>query len=494
MYPAPAGAKTKADPAAFVSELTARTELDGSSLESLALGLAGGGVAARARLALLEAEGKRGLAAVIGAYARLDGPGRDLARRIIDAAPCKDKLGLYIPHLTGKDREEADRARDRIRRCGKDAGPPLLAALEAAKGDARIAVAEEAAFVAPDAAVPFLVLALDAAKTPDERRPFRRAIGKAATRDVGVRALGRALADPMFGQLSLAARVDFLRALGDEAPRVEGSAAALAAASKAATAFRERYLLLSPASSLAKSGDKGALTVLGSALSDKAEHRLRARGAELAAGIAPLRPKLLVLIDDPEVRVREAALGALASKGALDGAATIKLLVRLVKDPWTFVRRAAAAALVSAPTSAETDKSIGAAVDFEPSPIVRAEMMSTLGARRAKVAAPVVAERAFDQRETADVRSRALEALGDMCATEHLEAITELALRGQAPVFEADRKLAIAGITALGRLRPADLKTRLAPLSAKSAPAEIREVTRLVLADPARPCPASATK
>ncbi|NUO49207.1 MAG: hypothetical protein HOV80_10165, partial [Polyangiaceae bacterium] len=158
------------------------------------------------------------------------------------------------------------------------------------------------------------------------------------------------------------------------------------------------------------------------------------------------------------------------------------------KDPWTFVRRAAAASLAGAPSGAETDGAIAAAVDFEPSPLVRAEMMKTLGARNAKSTSKVVSERAFDDRETADVRARAIEALGQMCDRASTEAISELAMRGKAPVFEADRKLAIAGITALGRLRPADLAARLAPLGAEGAPAEIREVTRRVLGDKSPGC------
>ncbi len=496
--PAPKAGGTKGegkvDPSAFVAELTVRTELDAKSLDDLAKGLSGGGAAPRDHLALLEAAGKRGLEATIAAYPALDGPGRDLARRLVDAAPCADKLVLYVPLLVGKDRDEADRARDRVRRCGKDAGGPLLAALDRETGEARGVLAEEAALLAPDQAVPRLILGLDAAKSSAERRPFRRALGKALTREVGVRAVGRAISRPEFAQLSLAARVDVLRALGDDAGRVEGASAALAKTASESKAFRERYLLLGPAAALARSGDASATAIVAAAIADRGDARLRARGAEVAGGIAPLRAKLLESIDDSEVRVREAALASLSKKGSLDGEATVKVLVRLVKDPWTFVRRSAAAALVGAPKGGATDGSIAGAVDFEPSPLVRAEMMKTLGARRASGAVPVVAERAFDAKEAADVRVRAIEALGDICAKDQLEPLSELALRGQAPVFEADRKLAVASITALGRLRPADLAQRLSPLTAEGAPAEIREVTRLVLADKTRACDGAGAK
>jgi hypothetical protein len=487
VHPAGGGGK-KGDPAAYVSEIRARTQLDGKAIEDLARGLAGGGPAARDNLAVLEAEGKRGLAAAIAVYDELDGAGRDLARRLIDAAPCADKLPLYIPLLVGKDKDEAERARDRIRRCGKDAGAPLLAKLESAKPEELGVLAEEAAFVAPDAAVPFVLKALDAAPDSAGRRPLRRALAKAAARETGIRALGRAASDPGFAKLSLAARVDFLRALGDDAPRVEGADKAFASTQTDATSFRDRYLLLAPAAALARAGNKSAEGALASALGDAKQPRLRARAAELSAGVAGLRPKLLVLVDDEEVRVREAALASVAQKGTLDQAVTVRLLVRLVKDPWTFVRRAAAAGLAGAPAGATTDAAIGGAVDFEPSPIVRAEMVKTLGLRKATTATGVVAERAFDDKEAVDVRVQAIEALGRICARDQLGAISELAMRGQAPVFEADRKLAIAAITALGHLRPADLGSRLAPLGAKNAPAEIREVTRLVLADKARTC------
>ncbi|NUO51614.1 MAG: hypothetical protein HOV80_22385, partial [Polyangiaceae bacterium] len=333
VHPASGKGDKKGDPSAYVSEIRARTELEGKSLEDLAKGLSGGGPRARDNLALLEAEGKRGLAAVIAVYPELDGAGRDLARRIIDAAPCAEKLALYLPLFVDKDREEAERARDRIRRCGKEAGPPLLAKLETATGEARAAYAEEAALIAPDQAVPVLVSALDKASTPAERRPLRRALAKAAARETGVRALGRAASDPSFAKLSLATRIDFLRALGDDAPKIEGTRPAVAAAGADAKAFRDRYLVLGPAAAIARAGDKPAEAILASALSDADAPRLRTRAAELSGGIAGLRPKLLTLVDDPEVRVREAALASLAQNAEIDKAATTKLLVRLVKDP-----------------------------------------------------------------------------------------------------------------------------------------------------------------
>jgi hypothetical protein len=488
VHPADKGAPRGSEPTTYVSELRARTTLDAASLSDVARGLAGGGEAAKEKLAVLEAEGKRGLDAIIEAYPGLDGPGRDLARRVVDAMSCERKLALYLPLLVGSDKEESDRARDRVRRCGKEAAAPLLAKLEASEGAARATYAEEAALVAPDASVPVLLAALAKAGTSDERRSLRRALGKAAGREVGVRALGRAISADAFATLPLVTRIDVLRALGDEAARAEGASKALAAAAGEAKSFRDRYLVLGPAAVLAKGGDAQASAVLRKALGAAAEPKLRARAAALAGGVAGLHQQLLEAIDDPEVRVREAALASLASGKTLGGPVANKLLARLTEDPWTFVRRAAAAALVRAPESAEIDRRIAGAVDFEAAPAVRSEMVKTLGQRRAKDGKTVVQERAFDRQEALDVRVHAIEALGALCDRSQVEALTEIALVGRSPVFEADRKLAVAAIAALGALAPGDLGARLAPLRSDKAPAEIREVSRRVLAQKARPC------
>lgn len=474
----------------FISEVSARTSADAESLATMAEGLGAASVGASkidAKLVenILAAEGRRGVMAIAAAYSKLDGPARDRARRIVDARDCSDAMLLYLPLLTGIEAEESNRARDRIRRCGDDAGPLLLAAIEATKDDeARGVIAEEAALIAPALATKKLIEYLGAAKTSEERRVYRRALAKGALRAAGVKAIDAALADPSFAALSAAAKIDVLRALGPQIGQAKSAASVFAAVSGSATEFRDRYLLIAPAAELARSGDAGALAWMQASLAPASDPRLRARAAELAGGIDALRPVLVAAVDDDKVRVREAALLSLVTgEKGVDAALSAKLIERLEKDPWTFVRRAAATALGSAPKDAAIDARIAVAMANEEQPSVRVEMLEALGKRGATAQAEAVRERALDNGEALNVRLKAVEAIGLMCDRTSADALTELAMRGRAPLFETDRKLAIVGILTLGKLRPADLKERLAPLLAKEISVEMRELATKTLAD-----------
>jgi hypothetical protein len=483
VYPAPKSAKKGADPAAYLSELVARTALDGATLDEIAMKLAGQGPdKAKAELAVLSASGDAGIAAITAAYPKLDGPGRDAARRVIDSAGCDAKLALYVPLLAEHDATEVDRARDRIRRCGKIAGPKLIEAMRAAVGPSKDVYAEEAALVAPDDAIPVLIamLAPLGPADSDARRAVRHALAKAALRGAGIHAFDAALSDASFGGAPLVARVDTLRAMGESLPKSKAASAAFAAAALEAKAFRDRYLLLAPAGELARAGDAFAARFLGAALSD-GDLRLRARAASVGGGLPALHGAVVAAVDDKEVRVRRAALEALSAGQKLDPAAAASVLGRLEKDGWSFVRLAAAGALRFAPLGDPVDARLGAAIDFEAAPLVRTEMVRTLGERGARAQAPVVTSRMTDAKEALDVRVAAVNALGAMCDGGSVDALSELAQKGRAPFYEADRKLAVAAILALARLAPTDLDARLAPLRGAEVPGDIRDMVKVAL-------------
>lgn len=488
---APAGKKPAASSSAFgLAEVAARTSLDAESLEQVAKGLGASGPELKLREALLLAERARGVLAIAKVYAELPPAARERARRVVDLAPCDQRLKVFIPLLEGADKDESDRARDRIRACNKEAGPPLLAAIAETKSlEQRGAIAEEAALLAPATAIPPLLEWLQKAERPDERQAFRKALAKGALREVGLRTLDATIAAETFAALPLITRIDVLRALGPEIGRTQHGAAAFGAVAKAAVDFRDRYLLLSVAADLARAGDAGALGVLTAALADDADPRLVARAASLSRGVTKLTPRLFALLDAKHVRVREAALLALTSPGAPVGAALgNKLLGRLTEDPWTFVRLAAAGALVAAPKDAALDAKIAAAVDLEPSPGVRAELSRTLGERDARSASQTLRERAFDRKEAIEVRVAALGALGQVCDKSASEELSAMALQGVRPTFESDRKLAVAAISALAVLRPASLKDTLTKLAAKDAPPELRAAAKRELERTAAPC------
>jgi hypothetical protein len=65
------------------------------------------------------------------------------------------------------------------------------------------------------------------------------------------------------------------------------------------------------------------------------------------------------------------------------------------------------------------------------------------------------------------------------------DRLTKLAYLARAPVDEADDRIGIAAIEALGALHPADLETRLAPLRAKDVRLPVRRAAERALSEPA---------
>ena len=82
------------------------------------------------------------------------------------------------------------------------------------------------------------------------------------------------------------------------------------------------------------------------------------------------------------------------------------------------------------------------------------------------------------------MRALAAKTLGDLCARDATDALTELAVLSRAPVDEADERLGVAAIDALAVLHPRDLEKRLAPLRAKGVRAPVRRAADRALAEP----------
>jgi hypothetical protein len=479
------------DPAAYLSEIAAKSALDGATLDEVAASLGGPGDGWRAREALLSGAGSAGLRAAIAAYPKLDELGRDRARRVIDAASCEAKLPLYVGLLL--DRSESDRARDRVRRCGEAAAPLLLERMHAASGADRAVFAEEAALLDPSRAVPALVALLgpdERGELPpaEERRALRKAIAKAAQRKRSSGDFDQLLASEAFAKLPVRTRIDVLRSIGALASEIPSERAAFARLAADARGFDDRYLLVPSAAELARVGDETALGFVRAALLDDAEPRLRARAAEHAGGIAALRAELELALRDEAVRVREAALGSLQNAESADARVADQALRLVESDPWTFVRLRAVDVAKLGPKDPAADARLAAQVELEPIPSVRARIVEALGARKVASALPVLRARAFDRIEAAEVRLASIGALGDLCDTSSVEQLTELAERGLAPRFEIDRKLAGAAVLSLGAIAPADLADRLKPLAGVHAARDLVEATKMALAPGAGRC------
>ncbi|WP_437601051.1 HEAT repeat domain-containing protein [Sorangium sp. So ce590] len=512
---APRGAEDRGAPSApevrvTIAEVTARTAFDGQGPGTLVGALAGGGERSRAAAALLARSGPEGIDAAIVGYDKLDAAGRQLARGVIDAAPCAAQIPFFTARLASgaaaaarptsgaagaaparapraaapEPDPELHHARDRIRRCGRAAAPALAEIVKEGGAAAKVAAAGELALVAPAEAIPALLDALPGARGAT-RRDLRAALalasrnGRAAPVVEEEVQMERLRARPEDTQL------DLLRALGPALGRVRGGSAAFQALASAASApFARRYLLQAPAAALARAGEASAEAYLRASLRKDADPHVRLRAAEVAAEVPALAPDLLAAASDPDVRVREAAIVALsraASAGAkLPAGAAEALAARLASDPWTFVRGGAALAIGAMPATPAGDRAlVGALADR--SPEVRRHALDGLGAHRATAHIEAVRDRAEDKAEDVEVRARAILALGAMCDASSVDLWTRLALRAKAPIGEGDQRLGSAALAALGAVHPADLPARLKPLLDKDTPHGLREAARAAL-------------
>ncbi|MCK6531929.1 MAG: HEAT repeat domain-containing protein [Polyangiaceae bacterium] len=467
-----------ADARVTFAELTAKTEFDQNTVDSLVGALAGGGQRAEAAADALRALGAAAVEPIQKAFDTLDEGGRRVALAVIDQSPCAAGVPLYLRALTGPFPAQRRHGRDRLRRCGSDAADALESALGRAPPRLRPLLASELSLVAPDRAVRLVVPMLPAADAPG-RRLLRKALGWATRDPKAAGEVKRLLADGSLPQLST---LDLLRALGDRAPAFvpESSAALLRVAGPGAD-FRTRYLALGPAAALSER-DAGARSLLARAIVSDPSPHVRAEAARRVPRVEKFQPELVKALADPEVRVREAALENLTKPAGTFavGAAT----GLLSSDRWPMIRAAAAVALAKYGASAAADGALAKALGDE-SPKVRGPAAIALGERRASAHAEAIRDRLEDRDEVVDVRVSAALALGLMCDGESVDVLTQLALAlGDPGASPEARALGPVALGALSRIRPADLPKRLRRLTQEGSPLAVRRAAEAALASP----------
>ena len=204
---------------------------------------------------------------------------------------------------------------------------------------------------------------------------------------------------------------------------------------------------------------------------------VRAHAAERAARVAGAADALAHAIDsDAAPRVREAALGALASRRdarlALHPEPPLPLASitrRLAGDEWTFVRSAAAAALTAAAPDPRIDAALEAAL-ADRSASVREEVVDALAMRGDARAANGIRERLSDEHEALEVRLAAAKALAALCDRGFIRAPPEAREPGAAPDGDGRRH----SDRLRGRGRPWALASRGPGRQARSALGEGR--------------------
>jgi hypothetical protein len=472
-------AQGMARPDVGLAELVAYSEFDspGATLDDLAKRLSGPRGAAAAQV-LERAQGA--LAAVSKAYGELDGEGRALAIDVAASAErCEDAVPLLISALCQRAGEKADqlarKAGEKLARC-TGVGPALAQRLRS-DASSRACVAPMLAALAPREALEPLADAMG--ETPES---------DAATRAALRAAFGKALAGAPEGRLaalvgdverSVASRLEMLRAAEARVAeaRDEGDAV-MAELVRGTPTMRVRYLVLGPLGFLAHAGDSIARGRILRAMLHDGDWPVRARAVESAAGLPGVESALVVAAGDPEPRVREAALAALAGatdeRVAIAPGAVRAASSALAGDEWSFVKTQAVAVLTRAPVSRDVDDALGRAL-ASTAARVRGAVLEALARRRAASWSEPIRQRLEDKYEDVDVRAAAASALGRICDVESVSLLTELTrpLRGVAADEDA-REVGLGALVGLAALQPRDLSARLAPLLSSHAPPAIR--------------------
>jgi hypothetical protein len=474
----------RSHPEVTVAELVAYSEFDGGdgSLEAVARALDGGGARAAAARGILARAGAPGFVAMAAAYDKLDAAGRNMAIGVATSASgCEASGPLLIRAMSDPDHEVQRKATEKLQNplCGKAAVPALVKALD--EPALREKVAPLVASLAPGPSLEPLARAMGVGDAK-VRGVVRRAFAQAAARSP-LEAVTALIAD---SQRAPDARLELLRAAIGQVPAPGAREAADAAIDdllRGSPALRLRFLIAEPMAALARAGDAHATARFLEMLARDPDPPVRTRLAELAAGIGAAEQALVAAVDDGEPRVREASIRAIGASRLGRGEPAI--LGALSKDPWTFVRTAAAATLALLPATREVDEKLGDALENDASPKVRAAVVTSLATHHAVGLVKPIRSRLDSKYEDVDVRLASARALGALCDSGSLDRLTELARAGTGPLTdELASQLSLAATEALGSIHPPDLAKRLAPLMAKDARALAQEAARSALAEP----------
>ena len=476
-------ARGKAHPEVTVAELTAYSAFDhpGTTLAEVAAALKDGGARAGAAAAVLERAGAPGLAATLVVYPVLDEAGRALALNIAaSAGSCSASAPLLVLALGDPDTVVREKARAKLEEpsCGREAVPALIAGLADLK--TRRGVAPLLALLGRDkAATPLTGVLGDG---PADLRHVVRSSLAYATRESS----GADLA-ALFGTVAskpAEARLDLVRALSDRLDVArEAADAAIGSLLSGAPETRVRYLLVDPIAKLAEAGDEGERARLAGIILHDADGAVRAHATEHIASAKDASTLILAALRDPNPRVRETSLHA-AGAGHV-AAATSATVTMLAADPWTFVRVAAAEALGALPETPSSDSALGDALT-QLSPRVREQATLALGVRGAVGFREVIREQLGRVAEESAVRNASARALGMLCDSQAVEALSKLATIGGMGPDAAQVSLGLVATEALGKIHPADLAARFSPLQAKTVRPDARAAAQRALAEEGR--------
>jgi HEAT repeat protein len=440
-----------------------------------------------AAAALLERAGPAGIDAMQAAYPTLDAAGRALALNVAaSAATCATSASLFIAALTDDDSVVRGKALARLEQpaCGREALPALVQALAAPRS--RRSAAPLVALLGRERALPSLVAELGEGTVLD-RKAVRGAVALAA-KSASADDLARYVREA--GAKSPGAGVEMLRAFHDRLAEVPSSAGPLVSALLSSQQeIDARYYLVDAAATLAAAGDRDAASHLSDIILRDLSPEVRAHAAEFVASSRQPGSVAANALADRSPRVREAVLQA--EKLAPDGSVAAYVIPLLSRDPWTFVRVAAARALGALPPSPASERALVSGL-AQPAPRVRAESAVALGGfRRLEPASRrTLYGRLVDTKEEVEVRVAAARALAMACDTDALDELTRLAAAGASSPDRDAVALGLVATESLGAIHPKDIASRFGPLRAKGVRPDARAAAaRAIEASPQCPLP-----
>ena len=444
-----------------LAEFQARSSLAASSNDELVTLLDAGGAKGRAASRSLRGRGAEAADRVIHGYDKLTPEGQVLALGALEDSECSKKSPILVSATLHGSPELVGLAGGLLQQCGAASADAIEGALDGAKTEELLLLTPMLSKLSPTDTLTRLAKRFDGAKAP-AREILREAWGNAAEHSEAQNQLSALLQAEDAGE---SRQVEMLRALASSRAGLVPEAVALIERLWTPKAsFRTRYLLLPAVFGLDESSPLRK-RIEEQALGDpRAEIRAAAsRGASRASA-----PRLLRLLEDENVRVREAVVTRL--RELAHRPATQALVVLLANDVWPLVRHAAALALGSVGLGAEVDRALIDALD-DPSAKVRRGTATAIGVTGRAVMAPALLDSLDDKDEGAPVRASAARALGQICHAASADVLTTYAAKlGSANISGDERMIGRSALLALGDIAPADLATRLQVLTAKGSP------------------------
>jgi HEAT repeat protein len=437
--------------------------------------------------AALALRGKETAIVVGRAFPRMSTMARSRALDLAAEMPVSFRSTILVAALEFGSHVERARASEALSEVGKAAIPSIVGRLPRAEPAGRLQLSGSLAALFPAEAVGPLSHQLGRG-SPAERLGLRRLVAdlsdQAATRPHFEKLLVE-----QSGTLALprGTQVELVRALLPKLSSFGPGARKMLSELAEDANFEEAYLLAPAVFQFFPQGrqfeqsltawltgtlPKAASAVERAALSARILELLRdTEGLDL-----DLNREVRELISSDNPRVRRAALEVLAQEPGRVSEQELTVVLR--EDKWPQVRAASAEAASALSPTSETGRELARVLSKrlprDEHPVARRAIARALG-HIGDDAGVQALRKALKKDESYEVRAEAALSLGDLCDEESIESLSSYAQElGAGAMGDGPILLGLASLSALVRLNPSDLSSRVQPLLSKNVPGVLR--------------------